>query len=185
MTTPALLNVALRLWVRRLFMNRRNAMATTVRNFLAMCVLLLCAGSIALAQAGRGSISGLVSDPAGALIPRSQGGPAEPRNRSDAAHRHQRRGTLQLPLPQSRRLSKSPPARRDLRALPRKKSRLASIRSPRSISLCKSAPPPRPSPSPRESSWSRPATLPSARSSRPRRLTACRWWPATFSILSS
>jgi len=24
-------------------MNRRNAMATTVRNFLAMCVLLLCA----------------------------------------------------------------------------------------------------------------------------------------------
>jgi hypothetical protein len=53
-------------------MNRRNAMATTVRNFLAMCVLLLCAGSIALAQAGRGSISGLVSDPAGALIPRAK-----------------------------------------------------------------------------------------------------------------
>jgi hypothetical protein len=47
-------------------------MATTVRNFLAMCVLLLCAGSIALAQAGRGSISGLVSDPAGALIPRAK-----------------------------------------------------------------------------------------------------------------
>jgi hypothetical protein len=43
-----------------------------VRNFLAMCVLLLCAGSIALAQAGRGSISGLVSDPAGALIPRAK-----------------------------------------------------------------------------------------------------------------
>jgi len=50
-------------------MNRRNAMVTTVRNFLAVCVLLLCAGSVALAQAGRGSISGLVSDPAGALIP--------------------------------------------------------------------------------------------------------------------
>jgi hypothetical protein len=43
-------------------------MAKTVRNFLSICVLFLCAGSIALAQAGRGSISGLVTDPGGALI---------------------------------------------------------------------------------------------------------------------
>jgi hypothetical protein len=40
----------------------------TVRNFLSICVLLCCAGSVALAQAGRGSISGLVSDPSGAIV---------------------------------------------------------------------------------------------------------------------
>src|SRR5579863_3035641 len=45
-----------------------NAMGKTVRNFLSICVLFLCAGSVALAQAGRGSISGLVTDPGGALI---------------------------------------------------------------------------------------------------------------------
>ena len=50
-------------------MNSRNAMVKTVRNFLSVCILFLCAGSVALAQAGRGSISGLVTDPAGALIP--------------------------------------------------------------------------------------------------------------------
>jgi hypothetical protein len=49
-------------------MNRRNALVKTVRNLLSVCVLFLCAGSVALAQAGRGSISGLVSDPAGALV---------------------------------------------------------------------------------------------------------------------
>ena len=49
-------------------MNRGNAMAKTVRNFLSICVLFLCAGSVALAQGGRGSISGLVTDPGGALI---------------------------------------------------------------------------------------------------------------------
>jgi hypothetical protein len=43
-------------------------MVQTVRNFLSVSLLLLCAGSIALAQAGRGSISGLVVDPGGALI---------------------------------------------------------------------------------------------------------------------
>ena len=49
-------------------MNSGNAMAKTVRNFLSICILLLCAGSVALGQAGRGSISGLVTDPGGALI---------------------------------------------------------------------------------------------------------------------
>ena len=49
-------------------MNRGNAMAKTMRNFLSICILFLCAGSVALAQAGRGSISGLVTDPGGALI---------------------------------------------------------------------------------------------------------------------
>jgi hypothetical protein len=49
-------------------MNRGNAMAKTVRNFLSVSFLFLCAGSVALAQAGRGSISGLVTDPGGALV---------------------------------------------------------------------------------------------------------------------
>jgi len=43
-------------------------MAKTVRSFLSVSILFLCAGSVALAQAGRGSISGLVTDPGGALI---------------------------------------------------------------------------------------------------------------------
>src|SRR5579863_1339922 len=45
-----------------------NAMGKTVRNFLSVCILFLCAGSVAFSQAGRGSISGLVTDPGGALI---------------------------------------------------------------------------------------------------------------------
>ncbi len=49
-------------------MNRRNAMLKTVWNSLSVSILLLCAASAAFAQAGRGSISGLVSDPAGALV---------------------------------------------------------------------------------------------------------------------
>jgi hypothetical protein len=72
MTTPELLNNALRLWVRRLFMNRRNAIVKTARNFLSVCILFLCASSPALAQAGRGSISGLVSDPSGAIVSGAQ-----------------------------------------------------------------------------------------------------------------
>jgi hypothetical protein len=43
-----------------------------VRNFLSVCILCLCAGSVALAQAGRGSISGLVSDPSGAVVSGAQ-----------------------------------------------------------------------------------------------------------------
>jgi hypothetical protein len=53
-------------------MNRRNALIRTARNFLSVGILLLCAASTAFAQAGRGSISGLVSDPAGALVPGAQ-----------------------------------------------------------------------------------------------------------------
>jgi hypothetical protein len=49
-------------------MNSRNAMVKTVRNFLSVCILFLCAGSVALAQAGRGGISGLVSDSSGASV---------------------------------------------------------------------------------------------------------------------
>ncbi|MGA2855761.1 MAG: carboxypeptidase regulatory-like domain-containing protein [Candidatus Sulfotelmatobacter sp.] len=37
-----------------------------------MCILLLGASSVALGQAGRGSISGLVTDPAGAVVPGSR-----------------------------------------------------------------------------------------------------------------
>jgi Carboxypeptidase regulatory-like domain len=49
-------------------MNSGNAIVKKVRNFLSVCVLCLCAGSAALAQAGRGSISGLVTDPSGAVV---------------------------------------------------------------------------------------------------------------------
>jgi len=43
--------------------------ATRMVSFLFVWVLLVCAASVALAQAGRGSISGLVSDPSGAIVP--------------------------------------------------------------------------------------------------------------------
>jgi hypothetical protein len=48
----------------------RTGMVRTkmLRNFLSVCILFLCAGSVAFSQAGRGSISGLVTDPGGALI---------------------------------------------------------------------------------------------------------------------
>jgi hypothetical protein len=49
-------------------MNRRHALVKTARNFLSVGILLLCAASVALAQAGRGSVSGLVTDPAGAVV---------------------------------------------------------------------------------------------------------------------
>ena len=49
-------------------MNSRTTIVKTARNFLSVCILFLCAGSVALAQAGRGSISGLVSDPSGAVV---------------------------------------------------------------------------------------------------------------------
>jgi hypothetical protein len=53
-------------------MNNRNAIGETVRSLLSVCILCLCAGSVALAQAGRGSISGLVSDPSGAIVSGAQ-----------------------------------------------------------------------------------------------------------------
>jgi hypothetical protein len=46
-----------------------NAKVKTVRSFLSACILFLCAASVAFAQAGRGSISGTITDPGGALIP--------------------------------------------------------------------------------------------------------------------
>jgi hypothetical protein len=48
--------------------NSGNAIGKTARNFLSICALVLCASSVALAQGGRGSISGLVSDPSGAIV---------------------------------------------------------------------------------------------------------------------
>ncbi|MFZ0299610.1 MAG: carboxypeptidase-like regulatory domain-containing protein [Candidatus Sulfotelmatobacter sp.] len=49
-------------------MNRRSELVKAARNFLSVGVLFLCAASLALAQAGRGSVSGLVTDPAGAVV---------------------------------------------------------------------------------------------------------------------
>jgi hypothetical protein len=53
-------------------MKNWNAMAKILRSFLSICIVFLCAGSIALAQAGRGSVSGLVTDPGGAVIQGAQ-----------------------------------------------------------------------------------------------------------------
>ncbi len=50
-------------------MKSRNAVIKILGSVLSVSILFLCANSIALAQAGRGSISGLVTDSAGALVP--------------------------------------------------------------------------------------------------------------------
>ncbi|MGB8009895.1 MAG: TonB-dependent receptor [Terriglobales bacterium] len=49
-------------------MSGRNPSVTTARNLVLVVVFFLCASSLALAQAGRGSISGLVTDPSGAIV---------------------------------------------------------------------------------------------------------------------
>src|SRR5580693_5392833 len=51
-----------------MLMNSGYGTGKTIRNFLALCIVLLIAACGALAQAGRGSISGLVTDPGGAVI---------------------------------------------------------------------------------------------------------------------
>ncbi len=53
-------------------MNKRNYRLAIVRNLFSSCILLLCAASMAFAQAGRGTISGLITDAAGALVPGAQ-----------------------------------------------------------------------------------------------------------------
>jgi hypothetical protein len=51
-----------------MLMNSRNGTGKSIRNFLALCIVFLIAACGALAQAGRGSISGLVTDPGGAVV---------------------------------------------------------------------------------------------------------------------
>ena len=53
----------------RIAMKNCRVSATTMRHFLFTCIVLSCTASSALAQAGRGSISGLVSDLTGAIVP--------------------------------------------------------------------------------------------------------------------
>jgi hypothetical protein len=50
-------------------MNFWKSSASSARRFLWACLLILCTATVALAQAGRGSISGLVTDPSGAIVP--------------------------------------------------------------------------------------------------------------------
>jgi hypothetical protein len=50
-------------------MKYRSAGASTVRNLLFGCAIFLFAPAAVLAQGGRGSVSGLVSDPSGAVVP--------------------------------------------------------------------------------------------------------------------
>jgi hypothetical protein len=50
-------------------MNSRGLIARSAVSYLCACFVLLLAATSALAQAGRGSISGTVTDPGGALIP--------------------------------------------------------------------------------------------------------------------
>jgi hypothetical protein len=66
-------------------MSRENGVVASVRNFLAVCILFLCASSLALAQAGRGSISGTVTDPNGAVVP---GAPVTLLNRATGGIQH-------------------------------------------------------------------------------------------------
>jgi carboxypeptidase family protein len=51
-----------------MLMTSRNGTAKTIRNLLALCIVFVIAACGALAQAGRGSISGLVTDPGGAVV---------------------------------------------------------------------------------------------------------------------
>ncbi len=53
----------------KITMKNRKASATTMGRFLFACVLLLCAATAGWAQAGRGSVNGLITDPTGAIIP--------------------------------------------------------------------------------------------------------------------
>jgi hypothetical protein len=50
-------------------MNCKHTFFQVVRDFLSVCLLFLCASTVAIAQAGRGGISGLVTDPGGAVVP--------------------------------------------------------------------------------------------------------------------
>jgi hypothetical protein len=50
-------------------MKTENAGTPAVRKILGVSLLWFCAGAAALAQAGSGSISGLISDPTGAIVP--------------------------------------------------------------------------------------------------------------------
>ncbi|MGB8581424.1 MAG: carboxypeptidase regulatory-like domain-containing protein [Candidatus Sulfotelmatobacter sp.] len=53
-------------------MNNRNAMIKHVRSIVSVCFVFLCVATLAPAQAGRGSVSGLVTDSAGALVSGAQ-----------------------------------------------------------------------------------------------------------------
>lgn len=50
-------------------MKTRKPNALSVRNLLCVSYLVLCISAAALAQAGRGGISGLIADPTGAIVP--------------------------------------------------------------------------------------------------------------------
>src|SRR5580693_1964069 len=50
-------------------MVNRNAVPLALPLRLLMCVLMFCAGATALGQAGSGGVSGLVTDPSGAVVP--------------------------------------------------------------------------------------------------------------------
>ena len=50
-------------------MKTKNTGTTIVRKFLCVSLLVLGAGATALGQAGSGGISGLISDPSGAIVP--------------------------------------------------------------------------------------------------------------------
>jgi len=53
-------------------MNSRGLVAGSARSCFYACLVILLAGVSAFAQAGRGSISGTVTDPNGALVPGAQ-----------------------------------------------------------------------------------------------------------------
>jgi len=50
-------------------MRIQNPGISTISKFLCVSILVLCAGVTVFAQAGRGAINGLVTDPSGAIVP--------------------------------------------------------------------------------------------------------------------
>ena len=53
-------------------MNAWGFSSGTIRSWFCVCFLIFCVGTLALAQAGRGSVSGTVTDPNGALVAGAQ-----------------------------------------------------------------------------------------------------------------
>ena len=78
--------------------------SSTVRSLLCVSMLLLCAAAAAFGQAGRGGISGLVSDPTGAVVPGAKVTALNHATGVAQSHRLHRRRLVLLCLAHPRRL---------------------------------------------------------------------------------
>ncbi len=142
-------------------MRSGSAIVQTVRGFLAVCVLFLCAASVALGQAGRGSISGLVTDPGGAVI---QGAKVTLLNPATGATQHTVTSSAGLYtfVSLNAGVYKVTASQTGFKSAVQDKITVNLDRLLRSTLRSKSAPPRRRSPYTKEWNWLSPATLPSA-----------------------